>query len=139
MTSEKVVALEAAFADFLENGVDDWQQISTFAGGWSLGSNGYFAYRLLLWPFLLVSVKNLNCPSGGWTDGNTIVTAANGFPDDYLPATIKRQIVDTSVTKSVGGSYGMATLEIVGDGSVNGYGMAASARIDGTFLVPLDI
>jgi hypothetical protein len=135
--SDKTVALEQAFTDLLTIGTDDWQYLTTFASGWTLGSNGYFAYRLLLWPVMIVAVKNLQVPSGGWTDGGTIITAANGFPDDYLVDRFLRFTVTTSITKSVTGSYGMATLELAGDGSVNAYGMAAGARVDGCFAVPL--
>jgi hypothetical protein len=122
----------------LTPGLPVWRAINTFANGMIIDTAGFFEYQQKSLLKVQIEFRNLQVPVGGWPDAQNMVAAVNGLPAGYRPTRTRRYIVDTSITKSVGGSYGMATVLVNTDGSIDGYGMAALARLDGSFELALD-
>jgi hypothetical protein len=119
---------------------DGWQQITTLASGWGFGSagDGYFWYKKLAEANKVqIVIKNMTSPA--WTDGGTMVTAANGLKAGYRPANPQRRVIASDTPKTVSGSYAQATLEFGADGSIKAFGAAGGARLDGECTLFTDI
>jgi hypothetical protein len=108
---------------------DSWHDTGAMASGWS--KTGYFKYTLL--PNGWVGVAAKLTPDGTATnkpDGSTILSAANGLPSAYRPATNKlvAAYVDIQRLDSVHttNSNGIG-LSFITDGSVQCFGIAATA------------
>jgi hypothetical protein len=108
---------------------DSWNDTGAMASGWS--KTGYFKYTLLANGWVGVAAKLT--PDGTATnkpDGSTILSAANGLPAAYRPATNKMvaayvdiQRLDSVLTSNSNG----IGLSFITDGSVQCYGVAAAA------------
>jgi hypothetical protein len=122
----------------LTPGLPVWRVINTLANGMIINLAGFFEYQQTSLTKVRVEFRNLQVPVAGWPDAQNMVAAINGLPAGYRPTRTRRYIVDTDITKTVGGSYGMATVLVNTDGSMDGYGFAALARLDGSFELALD-
>jgi hypothetical protein len=137
MTSEKSYATEQRFnvliaalgplATFQPDA--SWTDSGSLTAGWGKGS-GYFRWKLILPGVVGIAVKDLTVGTTT-TDGTTILSAANGLTG-YTGSTNKRlsayvdiQRLDAVHTTNPNG----VALSFITDGSVQCYGVAASATI----------
>jgi hypothetical protein len=112
---------------------ESWHNMPAMSGGWS---NSHAKYRLTSEGNLQLSFRNLG--PGTDTDGATIWAAAS-LPAAYQPVSNKR-IACYSQALRTGAAAEAAALEVITDGSVQCFGIAAaSTRVDLEAVVALDI
>ena len=116
---------------------DTWHTLTSFATGWSVG--GYCKYTLLPDNAVRLAFQALT-PDGTATnkpDGSTILSAANGLPAKYRPATNHRLAAFCDVIR---GPSEAPALQFQTDGSIQCFGIAAaSTRVDFYADMPIDI
>lgn len=116
--------------------------LSGFATGFSVAGEAH--YRLVASPpnSVQLSLRNLAYNGTGTsTDGATILSAANGLPASYRPASAKRLAATSNLLRQPSaGVFEAAAIEVETDGSLQCYGIANGAtRIDLHAVYPLDM